>query len=375
MFNFFLHLIMLLLIYKFMNKNENYINKLQNKFGDVYDYSLVNYKNPKSNIILICKKHGKFIQRSDYLLKNGGCKNCKRDEIQSRLITKAKIIHNNKYNYDKVMYLNANKKVDIICPKHGIFKQTLQNHSNGQGCPKCMHEQKYLTNDQFIQQAKEIFGNIYDYSLVNYIDSKTNIKIICKIHNEIFETTPQKFIYNKIGCKKCSIEKIRSNTDEFVKKAIKIHGNVYDYSKVKYINSRIKVIIICNKHGEFEQLPNLHLHKETGCPHCRRSIGEENVQKYLECNNIRFENQKRFEDCRNKYALPFDFYLSELNTCIEFDGVQHYIPNEYFGGQEGLEQRQNNDKIKTDYCKNNGIKLIRIKYDEDIDFMLNKFLI
>ena len=93
------------------------------------------------------------------------------------------------------------------------------------------------------------------------------------------------------------------------------------------------------------------------------SHGEFYIKTILEENNIKFESQYKFDDCKNKFKLPFDFYLPDYNMCIEYDGLQHYRPIERFGGDEGFLKRQENDNIKTNYCIEHDIQLIRIPYN------------
>jgi len=194
---------------------------------------------------------------------------------------------------------------------------------------------------------------------------------------------------------------------EFIKKAEKIHGNLYNYSKVKYINSKTKIKIICRKHGVFEQNPKDHLYKQgcpicksskgelqinqyltennqnpkdhlykQGCPICKSSKGELQINQYLTENNIEFEREKCFNNLR-KYR--FDFYLSEKNVIIEFDGIQHFKPIKLWGGEERFKQQKNNDYIKNLYCKDNNINLVRIPYtkieniNEILKGVLNEF--
>lgn len=143
-----------------------------------------------------------------------------------------------------------------------------------------------------------------------------------------------------------------------------MHGDKYDYSLVKYKNAHTKVKIICPLHGEFKQTPNCHV-IGSGCPTCNESKGEKEIRTYLKENNIKFKQQKSFPDCKYKYPLRFDFYLPEYNCCIEFNGIQHYEPSEFFGGVDAFELNQIRDKIKKEYCDNNNIPLIIIRYDED----------
>jgi hypothetical protein len=136
---------------------------------------------------------------------------------------------------------------------------------------------KYST-ETFIQQAKTKFGDdSFDYSLVNYHDSHTPIKLICKKHGEFIQK-PHLHLSSKKGCRKCGFEcrndKTKSNNKSFIEKARKIHVNNYIYDKVNYITCMSKVIITCPIHGDFRQRPNDHLNKK-GCPRCaEQSNGE-----------------------------------------------------------------------------------------------------
>ena len=123
----------------------------------------------------------------------------------------------------------------------------------------------------------------------------------------------------------------------------------------------------------FEMSSNNFL-KGQRCPHCSQSHGETFVASFLKEHSIEYEFQKRFKDCRDKYTLPFDFYIPTLNYCIEFDGIQHFEPVDYFGGEKAFKEVQRRDGIKTKYCKEKGIKLLRIRYDEDVEEKLNSIL-
>jgi very-short-patch-repair endonuclease len=218
----------------------------------------------------------------------------------------------------------------------------------------------------FIEKAKIVHGNKYDYSLVDYKNNYTKVKIICPIHG-VFEQKPYAHTSNKSGCPKCGLEKSskkqRMSYEKFIEKAKTVHGNKYDYSLVKYINAKTKIKIICPIHGVFEQIPDNHLRKNYGCPKCKASHGENKIRILLKKNNILFEEQKRFKDCKNKLPLPFDFYIPSLNTVIEFQGEQHYTPMKYSNSKEKF--------IKTkEFCISNNINFIEIKYNEDIESIL-----
>ncbi|MFW6130577.1 MAG: hypothetical protein ACOC56_05270 [Atribacterota bacterium] len=286
-----------------------------------------------------------------------------------------KAIHGTKYNYDKVKYFGANVKVEIECKIHGIFLQEPHSHWLGQGCPKCTKTFK-RTNETFIKESKKIHKNKFDYSMVDYKNNKTKVKIICLNCNKVFEQRPNDHLSGN-GCYSCSNIK-RSNTKKFIKKAKQIHGERYDYSITKYQNNnKTKVKIIClNCNKVFEQRPNDHL-TGLGCPNCVKSKNEILIEKFLTINNIEFIPQKNFKDCRNKLPLPFDFYLPEYNICIEYDGEQHFKPVQ-FGGMTTQQANQSfkeivfKDRIKTKYCEQKEIKLIRISYKDNIENILIK---
>ena len=251
--------------------------------------------------------------------------------------------HGNKYDYSLVKYDGSSTKIKIICPIHGVFEQKSKYHLSGSGCIKCGIDLK--RSSSFIEKAKQIHGDKYDYSLVDYKNNITKVKIICSIHG-IFEQTPKSHSIGR-GCPSCSGNK-KLTTKEFIEKAKNLHKDKYDYYLVEYKNTTTKVKIICHKHGK-----------------CRLSKGELLIEKYLKDSGIQFEQQKKFSECRNKLPLPFDFYLPNKNMCIEYDGKQHFESVKYWGGEEGLKSRQENDRIKTDYCGDNGIELLRIKYNDN----------
>ena len=133
-------------------------------------------------------------------------------------ISKAKKIHGDKYDYSKVNYVNSYTKVCIICPKHGEFWQTPYDHLQGCGCPKCATEKKAASNSQttaeFISKAKEIHGDKYDYSKVNYVNARTKVCIICPKHGEFWQLPPNHLIGS--GCPKCNRSHLERDMSDFL---------------------------------------------------------------------------------------------------------------------------------------------------------------
>ena len=232
-------------------------------------------------------------------------------------IKKSQQIHNNKYDYSKVKYINNRTKVCIICPIHGEFWQTPHSHLSGCGCCKCKNDKSrqrlLLTTENFINKAIQIHGDKYNYSKVNYIGTEDKVCIICPEHGEFWQT-PSGHL-SGYGCTKCYNERrganLRDDLTTFISKAQQIYGNKYNYSKVKYINSRTEICIICPEHGEFWQTPNKHLHTKYGCPLCRKEEQVKNKEKkHFILKNKKQNNEKR------KYNNKFLTQEAFIKDCI-----------------------------------------------------------
>ena len=286
------------------------------------------------------------------------------------LLDKSNKIHNYKYVYNFDNYKSLRDKVLIKCPIHGYFPQIMSDHLSGSGCPSCAIEKnsKNKRNDivNLIDRANKIHNNSYDYSnLTDHISMHDKVDIKCSRHG-IFNISLHSHINKKRGCKDCAIDRVTDTKDKFVEKANKIHNNKYDYSKVIYKTSRKKVEIICPmpNHGSFLQKPNDHIHSKAGCPICKESKGERFISILLHKYNIEYVPQKYFDDLKYKGLLYFDFYLPELNVCIEYDGEQHFKSILYWGGDDSFKLIQQRDNLKKEYCKLNNIPLLRLTYKD-----------
>jgi hypothetical protein len=357
---------------------EEFIKRAIDKHGDRYDYSLVEYKNNSTNIRIICDKHGIFETIPRNHLKGVNCKKCaylgismKTNNGKSKFITKSKLVHGDKYDYSLVDYRNNKTKVSIICKEHGIFKQRPDLHLYS-GCIDCAGIKKKTVGD-FIKVSKEVHGDKYDYSLVDYRNNKTKVSIICKEHG-LFEQISKSHLKGN-GCSKCSTN-YKKDINYFLKKALEIHGNRYLYDRSIYESALTKVIINCPIHGDFLQTPNKHIKLKQGCPKCRRSKGIDIICNLLDINNISYENEKTIEGClsKNNKLLYFDISIKEKNILIEYDGEQHFLPIEKWGGQENLNNVKERDHIKDEFCKRNNIKLFRISYFDDIESKINDII-
>lgn len=344
-----------------------------------YDYSQVSYTTSKDKVKIICDKGHLFTQTPNHHLRGEKCPYCA-NNIQlttDDFIKRANQVHNNKYDYSLVEYKTSKDNIKIICPKHGIFTQNAGNHLSGFGCKKCGRDTLKKTSEELVKQLKNLYGDYYDYSLVEYSGRENKIKIICPKHN-IQTINPRNALKGNVCCKECYYEKTRLAQEEFIKKSNYIHNNEFDYSLVEYKNATTPVIIKCKKGHTFKMKPQMHLYSCCGCPICireKRSKGERQIKWFLTQNNIEFEEQKSFKNCKNKNLLLFDFYLPRYNLCIEYQGIQHYKNTGWFGGGEEFKNRQIRDNIKKDFCKNNNVNLLEIKYNESISKTLNEYFI
>ncbi len=368
-------------------KKKIFISKAVSIHGNQYDYSNSVYKTVDTKLEIICNKtnHGIFFQTPyKHINQKQGCPLCgieksKRKRIKpfSKFVSQAINIHGDKYDYSKSEndYKGAFSKITIICKKHGSFKQTPDNHVNdGKGCYQCGLDSQSLlfsrTQEEFILMAREIHGNKYDYSLVQYKGADRKVTIICQEHGKWHQFASSHLKGH--NCPKCTGNSGLTK-EQFIKKAIKKHGEIYNYEKSNYINAHKKIQIKCSVHGYFKQTPSDHIYSSgKGCPLCRETIGERKIRLYLERQNIEYRYQKRFKDCNHKASLPFDFYLPNYNILIEFDGIQHFEPISIWGGEKALNSQRKRDKIKNEFAAENKYNLIRISHLqlEEIEIIL-----
>ena len=238
----------------------------------------------------------------------------------------------------------------------------------------------------FIEKAKEIHNNKYDYSLVVYKNNREKVEVICPIHG-VFKISPSNHIHKTRpeGCSKCGHEKAskkrKMSTEDFINKSKEINGNRFDYSKTVFINMKTKVEITCRIHGSFFQNPDNHLRKHYGCPYCKESHGEKIINEWLIKNKLLFERQKTYLDDYGPkgWPLPYDFYLIDKNILIEYQGEQHFKPTRYGNidlekAKENLKQQRHYDWLKRKYAKDKKIPIVYINYWDDINSKLKLLL-
>lgn len=264
-------------------------------------------------------------------------------------IEKARKIHGNKYDYSKVTYTNNHTRVCIICSIHGEFWQLPSVHLRGGGCSKCVN--RGLSNEEKIGNAKQVHGGKYIYDKSDFRNVKLPTIITCPEHGD-WHASYDNHVNGKTKCPKCFGVIDR---DSFISKAASIHNNLYDYSKVIYVNSHTYIDIICNRCGKtFQQTPNAHLQGK-GCNACAsKSKLEDELRKELVDNSIEFQEQYRFEDWK---VAPYDFYIAKCNLLIECQGKQHFG----YGGWSksyDFEKQKETDVKKYKFAKEKGKNII-----------------
>jgi len=271
-------------------------------------------------------------------------------------------IIDNRENYGYRDYIN------ILCSKHGEYA-IRYDHLIDYGCSKCSKENKnIIKQENFINRSKLLHNNKYLYDKVIYVNNRKKVIINCVIHGD-FLMSPFNHYTSKQGCKYCNY---KLTTEEFISRSKVIHKERYNYDKSFYINDKNKIEIICDLHGSFFQRPSSHF-AGNGCPSCKESLGEKIISNFFDINHIKYDRQRSFDGCRNKLKLKFDFYLPDINILIEYDGIQHYKPIDFFGGTNRFNYEINLQKIKNEFCLKNKIKLIRISYKEDLIKVLSDY--
>lgn len=294
------------------------------------------------------------------------------EDRKNEFIERAKIKHNGKYDYSKVKPWNGGEKVCIVCPEHGEFWQIPSEHLKGYGCKGCAIERRRnalrKNESNFIEEAKEIHGDKYDYSKVEYVNAHTIVCIICPEHGE-FYMRPANHVRMKQGCPICANTKKGAwrtlTLENFVERSKVVHENKYDYSNVKYVNNHTLVEIICPVHGSFMQKPNDHLSGH-GCKECSLSFGiaEKKVLEILKAHFEDLEYQKKFEFLKSRTSYQtLDFFIPSINVGIEYQGAQHFNAKVRFGGIEEYNKVMERDIRKYNKCEENGIKLYYLSFE------------
>ena len=414
---------------------QKFIEQAREVHDDFYDYSLVKFKSIHDKVKIICPRHGIFEQKPAKHQKGQGCKFCKGREVwdQKSFLEKAYRVHGTRYDYSNVEYRNTVIKIEITCNECGLqFSQTPNSHLGGSGCPGC-NQPEQLTDDMFREKLEEVHGKEI-IALEEYKGSDTSIKFkhFC---GHKWKNRPGNVIgKRKQGCPRCSVENRTMTQEEFERKLSKRHrgrivvldqfqntktpirvkhldcgkiwkvaprvsmrhgchncanrksdeefraeleethnGEIVALEPYKTVRDNIRVKHVTCGH-EWRPNPTDLIGKFHGCPKCASSKGNQKIDSILSKKKINFIREQRFESCSYKIPLPFDFYLPKFDALIEFDGAQHFKVVEYWGGEEGLQERILKDEIKNEWCHMNSKRLYRIRFDQDVTSRMREIL-
>jgi hypothetical protein len=273
------------------------------------------------------------------------------------VIKRGEKIYGNIYDFSKTNYVNIDTKITVICPKHGEFQIRPDHFFEGCGCPKCGSERGGDKNRSCLDEFIEKAKEVHgDIYDYSKVTYVNARKKVCIICPKHGEFWQTPDAHLRgVKCPKCAHRSYKYTTEEFIKIAKEIHGDKYDYSKVVYKGRKIPVCIICPKHGEFWQKPSDHF-RGHGCPICNESCLENEIKLFLSENNIEYEAQKHFSWLRNKWPMSLDFYLPKYKIAIECQGEQHFKNREFF--HQNVEERIRMDLLKKELCNNNGIEVL-----------------
>lgn len=369
-----------------MNRiSEDKLRKITEEKG--FEYVGVHYTSDKphnTNIMFVCPKHReKGVQYK--LLANmrksdGRCNYCNgRSRTHEDFV---KIMNDINPNIELLSdYKGAKKGIKCRCSVCGYEWNGIPNNLlNGLGCKQCglisLSKNKTKTHDIFEKEVdKKFHGKIV--LLSKYTGSHNKVRCKCTVDNTVWETSATGLLTNKVACPTCKGRLTRNRcvktNEQFIKELKFINPNIEPLEA--YRDDHTKIKCKCNVHNyTWYVAPNKILHRRTGCPKCVSYQNEKLLDHILQKWGVKYTIQKRFKDCKDKNTLPFDRYIDDFNVLVEYDGEAHFqpIPRGSSDGTETFNITKKHDKIKTQYCKDNNIPLIRIPYweSEDMEYYL-----
>lgn len=326
-----------------------FIEKAVLVHGDKYDYSQTTYLGNDKKVEILCREHGVFLQRAnDHLSKKAGCPECGgvARYTTDKFVNKAKKVHGELYDYSDTEYKNTETKVNISCREHGKFLQTPHDHLQGAGCPHCAGVARSSTED-FVKKATLIHSGRYNYNKVDYATNRKTVLIGCPQHG-YFTQAPVMHLQGK-GCPVCGGVKPMHTTD-FIQKAVVVHGDTYSYERSTYTKKTDNITINCKLHGDFEQLPFNHL-AGRGCPSC----GCSNKSKP---EDVLMGKLSRYNPVRDREILDgkeLDLYFKGKKLAVEVNGIYWH---------SDVKKSNEYHLRKTLQCLESGVKLLHFTETE-----------
>ena len=269
-------------------------------------------------------------------------------------------------------YVNTHAKLRVKHNKCGnIYKLQPSSFLTGHRCPDCSGKHQ-KTNAEFKQEIYDLVGDEYTF-LDTYVNNSTKIKIRHNKCGNVYKTKPNTFLLGS-RCPYCA-GYMKKTDAQFKKEVFDLVGDEYTFLNA-YVNNKTKLRVKHNKCGYvYKVTPTDFFHKHNRCSYCNSPKGETIITKLLDTLNINYEPQKTFDDLRDTQPLSYDFFVPDQNILIEYQGIQHYEPIDYFGGNSAFERQQKHDKMKANYAKDHGYNLIAVPYTEDNFSKIKKYLL
>lgn len=350
---------------------KKWIAGVKEKYGDIYNYDLVNYTGNKNHVEIVCSIHGVFKRPARDFIESG-CVECgkinrgkERSEKEKIIfIENAKKIHGEKkYDYSQVVYKNNKTKVNIICSTHGVFAQAPHDHTGEKecGCPKCGMMKNRGTRENWLNKVKNEHPQRFsehDYSKFVYVDCNKEAIFTCIKCNEDYLQTPNNHL-RRTGCRNC-VSKVYYNTESWINLAKEDKGHKYLYNEVVYVDQRTPVKIKCIHHDwDFWQTPEIHVNSKIGCPKCAKNYSYTNVEWIAEANVIHdkkytYENVD-YKTSKEKVNITCPTHGSFWQKagqhirgygCAKCARSYHYTEEEYVEKAKSVHQKMKN---KLDY--------------------------
>lgn len=372
------------------NKQRYNLDKIKSKLKNINPNIEIlsnEYKNNQTKLHCKCLIDGyEWYATWNKLQQGRGCPECggvRTDYTIDDIKTKLKLVNPN-IEILSNEYIDAVSKLKCRCLiDNHIWYASWRNLQTGKGCPICGNGKISKAKRLCLDIKKDRLNKINPNMKVlgeRFEDGKSLLKCECLIDGYIWESLWNNLSHGQ-GCPECKNrntgDRCRLTLDEVKEEIYNINPNIKILSD-KYESTHTKMKCKCLKCGyEWETIRSI-LRQGCGCPRCNNSKGEKAISVYLEDSNIRYIQEYSFKDLLsvNDVLLRFDFYLPKHNICIEYDGIQHFEPVDFFGGEEQFNNQKHNDKLKNTYCRNNNIGLLRIPYwdYDNIDDILDKYI-
>lgn len=299
---------------------EEFVCRAKEVWGDRWKYDKVEYLNNTTPVLLECPEHGEFTQTpKSHLRGEGACRSCRGILNEEAFLKQALEVWGDRWDYSSMEFSTARDPLQISCPTHGPFTQVGLSHLKGYvGCPECS-ERKKKPAHHLEAQAKEVWGDRWDFSKSQWGQTRSEVVVICPQHGGFTQNT-RNLLRGDVGCRPC--KGIVSSSEEFMERAKVIWGDRWDYSALNFRTISSKVTLRCPLHGEFQQMGSDHLRGFVGCPSCSNaqpSALEQDLREYIQ--SLGIEVQSSVTGLLDPPRLELDMYIPSQKKAFEFNGV------------------------------------------------------